>query len=129
MCPRIFGDYAPRNFDGGFNGMVSARDALRMSLNVPAVMVLERVGPVRFATTLENAGAAHRLSRQRKTRRRCPSRWAGSASRLRDITMLYAGIAGGGEAHAVARDAWTRRAANPFRLFGPAAAWYLHEIL
>ncbi len=29
--PTVFGDYAPKNFDGGFNGQVSARDALRMS--------------------------------------------------------------------------------------------------
>ena len=36
---------------------VTARDALRMSLNIPAVMALDRVGPLAFTLTLQNAGA------------------------------------------------------------------------
>lgn len=39
-----FGVYNPNNFDGEFNGLVSAGEALRWSLNVPAVQVLDRVG-------------------------------------------------------------------------------------
>lgn len=38
-----FGSYNPGNFDGEFNGLVSATEALRFSLNVPAVMALQRV--------------------------------------------------------------------------------------
>ncbi len=56
-APTNFGDYAPRDFDGGFQGEITAREALRMSLNVPAVMVLDRVGPLAFTLTLQNAGA------------------------------------------------------------------------
>ncbi|MGH6979844.1 MAG: transglycosylase domain-containing protein, partial [Stellaceae bacterium] len=56
-APTMFGDYAPKDFEGTFQGAVSATEALRMSLNVPAVMVLDRVGPLAFTTTLENAGA------------------------------------------------------------------------
>ncbi|MEJ0042815.1 MAG: penicillin-binding transpeptidase domain-containing protein [Rhizomicrobium sp.] len=56
-APTMFGDYAPKDFEGSFQGAVSATEALRMSLNVPAVMVLDRVGPLAFTTTLENAGA------------------------------------------------------------------------
>src|SRR5204863_2618251 len=52
-----FGDYAPTDFTGSFQGAVTARDALRMSLNVPAVMVLDRIGPLRFTLALSNAGA------------------------------------------------------------------------
>ncbi len=35
--PRWFADYSPKNYDGMFRGVVKAGDALRSSLNVPAV--------------------------------------------------------------------------------------------
>lgn len=39
-----YGLYNPENYDGKYRGLVSASYALRRSLNVPAVMVLNRVG-------------------------------------------------------------------------------------
>ncbi|MBN2205850.1 MAG: penicillin-binding protein 1C [Candidatus Aminicenantes bacterium] len=39
------GPYRPRNFDGSFHGRVRLRTALACSYNVPAVAVLETVGP------------------------------------------------------------------------------------
>ena len=39
-----FGVYRPANFDGRFRGITTAASALRMSLNIPAVSVLNRVG-------------------------------------------------------------------------------------
>ncbi len=39
-----YGMYSPENADGTYRGLVSATEALRRSLNVPAVVVLERVG-------------------------------------------------------------------------------------
>ena len=50
-----FGVYNPNNFDGEFNGLVSAGEALRWSLNVPAVQILDRAGvdaSVEFLRTL-----------------------------------------------------------------------------
>ena len=61
--PRRFGGYAPENFDRGFAGSITAADALRRSLNLPAVALLDRVGPLRFAATLRAAGAPLRLPR------------------------------------------------------------------
>ena len=61
--PRRFGGYAPENFDRGFTGSITAADALRRSLNLPAVALLDRVGPLRFAATLRAAGATLRLPR------------------------------------------------------------------
>ena len=55
---RRFGTYAPVNFDGRYRGTMSVADALRLSLNVPAVAVMERLGPHRFAHALEDAGVA-----------------------------------------------------------------------
>jgi penicillin-binding protein 1C len=46
--PVRYGSYAPENFDLTFQGTVSVRRALQMSLNVPAVAVLDKVGAHRF---------------------------------------------------------------------------------
>ncbi len=51
-----FGRYAPGNFDGLFNGPVTATEALRYSLNVPAVALLERVGVANFQGFLQHGG-------------------------------------------------------------------------
>jgi penicillin-binding protein 1C len=51
-----FGSYAPENFDGIFNGLVSAGQALQMSLNVPAVAMLDRVGLSEMQRFLQRAG-------------------------------------------------------------------------
>jgi penicillin-binding protein 1C len=126
-APTQFGDYAPHDFDGEFQGAVTARDALRMSLNVPAVMVLDRVGPLRFTLALSNAGA--RLSFP--TRGEAPSlpvALGGLGISLADITMLYSGIAEGGAARNLRYTASAPQGAA-HRLFGPVAAWYLRDIL
>ena len=57
-APQAFGDYRPGNFDAAFNGPVGAAQALRLSLNVPAVDLLDRVGPARFAARIGNGGIA-----------------------------------------------------------------------
>src|SRR4029077_10567765 len=58
---RYFGDYAPSDFDGRFQGEVSAREALQYSLNLPAVAVLDRLGAGRFIASLAAAGVPLRL--------------------------------------------------------------------
>ncbi|MEN9842751.1 MAG: penicillin-binding protein [Pseudomonadota bacterium] len=60
-APQHFGGYAPGNFQASFTGPVSVSEALQRSLNVPAVDVLERVGPERFAAVLRNAGLKLRM--------------------------------------------------------------------
>ncbi len=51
-----YGGYNPANFDGSHNGLVSATEALRLSLNVPAVMLLDRVGVDPLCAFLRKAG-------------------------------------------------------------------------
>jgi penicillin-binding protein 1C len=126
-APTLFGDYAPKDFDGAFQGAVTARDALRMSLNVPAVMVLDRVGPLAFTITLQNAGA--RLAFPAGgTAPTLPVALGGLGISLADITMLYSGIANGGEARGL-RFLADAPDAPDHRLFGRAAAFYLKKIL
>ena len=125
--PTNFGDYAPRDFDGGFQGEITARDALRMSLNVPAVMVLDRVGPLAFTLALGNAGA-HLAFPTHGSAPSLPVALGGLGISLADITMLYAGIAEGGSARGL-RYVADAPDAPRHRLFGAVASYYLHQIL
>src|ERR1043166_7214563 len=122
-----FGDYAPRDFTGAFQGAVTARDALRMSLNVPAVMVLDRIGPLRFTLALSNAGARLAFP-TRDDAPSLPVALGGLGISLADIPMLYAGIADGGVAKPL-RFTDNQPPARGHRLFGPVAAYYLRDIL
>lgn len=125
--PRDFGGWAPRNFDRGHQGLVTVREALQQSLNVPAVAVLDRVGPVRLAAALRQAGA--RLALPAGAPASLPLALGGAGITLEDLTMLYAAIADGGRAAPLsfARDA--PPAGSTARLFGPAAAWHLRDVL
>ncbi|HET9643741.1 MAG TPA: penicillin-binding transpeptidase domain-containing protein, partial [Burkholderiaceae bacterium] len=62
-APQSFGGYQPGNFQASFSGPVSVSEALQKSLNVPAVDLLDRVGPARFASQLRAAGIRLRMAR------------------------------------------------------------------
>ncbi len=94
--PRHFGGYAPENFDRGFAGHVTAADALRRSLNLPAVALLDRVGPLRFAATLKDAGVTLRLPQGADPA--LPLALGGAGITLRELTGLYADLATDGAA-------------------------------
>ena len=50
------GQYAPGNFDGTFEGPISAREALAGSLNVPVVRLAAELGPEAVLGTLRRLG-------------------------------------------------------------------------
>jgi penicillin-binding protein 1C len=50
--PIRYGSYAPENFDMTFQGTVTVRKALQMSLNVPAIALLDRVGSSRLTARI-----------------------------------------------------------------------------
>src|SRR5690348_6192321 len=56
--PTRYGSYAPENFDLTFQGTVTVRRSLQLSLNVPAIAVLGKVGVNRLSARLAQAGAA-----------------------------------------------------------------------
>ncbi len=56
--PLVFPDYRPSNFDPGFRGPVSARDALILSLNIPALALTRDLGPEGLLSRLREAGLA-----------------------------------------------------------------------
>ncbi len=93
--PRRFGAYAPEDFDRGFAGSVTAAEALRRSLNLPAVALLDRIGPLRFAAALQATGIALRLPPGADPS--LPIALGGAGITLRDLTALYAALGTDGE--------------------------------
>ncbi len=55
-APERFGGYAPEDFSRRFSGRVRAAEALRRSLNLPAVALLARYGPERFVAGMRGFG-------------------------------------------------------------------------
>src|SRR6202034_2608051 len=89
--PVSTGTYTPKDFDFGFKGTVAVREALQFSLNVPAIAVLDRVGPSRLAARLTQAGAALILPDGQTPG--LAIGLGGVGVKLSDLVMLYAGIA------------------------------------
>jgi penicillin-binding protein 1C len=125
--PVRFGGYAPENFDLVFQGTVTVRRALQLSLNVPAVAVLDKVGASRFAARLEQAGAAVTLP---------PGEAPGLAMglggvgvTLGDLVALYAGLARLGTTVALTERVTGEEGSTPRRLLDAAAAWYVGHVL
>ena len=127
--PTRYGSYMPENFDLTFQGVVTVRRALQLSLNVPAVAVLNKVGVNRLGARLSQAGAA--LVLPKGDAPGLAMGLGGVGVRLADLVMLYASLARQGEALPL-----TERQGDPAdngqtprRLLGPVAAWYVGNIL
>jgi len=116
--PRRFGAYAPENFDRGFAGSVTAAEALRRSLNLPAVALLDRVGPLRFAATLKAAGVPLRLPAGAVAS--LPLALGGAGITLRQAAALYAALGGDGSAAPLRLGEADKLAPQPF--LSPRAA-------
>jgi penicillin-binding protein 1C len=127
--PRHYGSYAPENFDLSFQGSVTARRALQSSLNLPAVALLDAIGPARFIARLRNAGA--RVVLPDDTAPGLAAALGGLGISLRDLASLYVGIARKGsvpELTETIADAGTL-AKKTRRIAGPVASWYVADIL
>lgn len=126
-----FGDYAPANFDRSFHGELTIREALQQSLNVPAVLVLDRIGPARFAERLRAAGVTLHFPRG-FLEPGLPLALGGVSISLWDLTTLYVGLArGGGVAPLVVEATGPDGAgkAAPMALMSPEAASQVRHIL
>lgn len=124
--PVAFGSYAPQNFDGEFRGELPVAEALRLSLNIPAVLLTDQVGPAHLMDALRRAGISADL----------PGGQAGLAVvlggvglTLTDLVQLYAMLANGGAAVELH---WNDAAAHKqgaHQIVSPAAAWQVSDIL
>ena len=126
--PIRFGSYAPENFDMTFQGTVPVRKALQMSLNVPAVALLDRVGASRLSSRLKQAGAHLELPKDETPG--LAMGLGGVGITLQDLVQLYSGLARLGNARPLL-EIQSRRdeAREPQRLLDQVAAWQVGNVL
>ncbi len=124
--PARYGTYAPENFDLAYQGTVTARQALQMSLNLPAVSLLSQVGPERFMARLRATGVKIKLPDG--TAPGLAVGLGGVGITLNDLARLYTGLARGGDAPTLKRR--VGEVQGPASRFTEAVpAWYVADIL
>lgn len=123
--PTAFGAYAPQNFDRSFRGTVTAREALQLSLNIPAVSLTEALGPARLIATLRRAGAKPVVPGGEPG---LAVALGGIGITLEDLVAAYAALARLGASVRLSATPDLAPADGP-RLFGAEAAWLTTDIL
>ena len=126
--PIRFGSYAPENFDLTYQGTVPVRKALQLSLNVPAIALLDRVGPSRLSARLTQAGANLVLPKEEAPG--LAMGLGGVGVTLQDLAMLYAGLPRLGTTRPL-REIMNDKddARDPLRLMDQVAAWQVGNVL
>lgn len=127
-----FNDYQPEDFDRVFRGAVTAREALSHSLNVPAVSLMERIGPASFLARMESAGVTLHLPAARTHAPGLALALGGEGLTLRDMAVLYCALGDEGIAKPLAwteEDAVRRKRSRGSRLVRPEAARQVLDIL
>jgi penicillin-binding protein 1C len=129
--PIRFGSYAPENFDMTFQGTVPVRKALQLSLNVPAIALLDRVGSSRLSSRLKQAGGNLVLPKDEAPG--LAMGLGGVGISLQDLAQLYAGLARLGAAKPLREIMQAQEKNNddrePMRLMDQAAAWQVGNVL
>ncbi|MDI1428976.1 penicillin-binding protein 1C [Polyangium sorediatum] len=121
------GTYAPGNFDGTFEGPISAREALAGSLNVPAVRLAAEVGEGRLLESLQSLGF---VSLDREARHYGLSLALGTGEvTLRELAGAYVALARGGERTPLRIVAGEEAAGEPSRVMDAAVASLVTESL
>ncbi|WP_322516947.1 penicillin-binding protein 1C [Rhodopseudomonas palustris] len=126
--PVRYGAYAPENFDMTFQGTVSVRKALQLSLNVPAIELLDRVGASRLASRLKQAGVGLVLPKDEAPG--LAMGLGGVGVRLTDLVQLFSGVARLGSVlplREIASDSNGER--ETLRLLDKVAAWQVGNVL
>lgn len=92
--PVNFNGYRPENYDESYRGKVSIEQALALSLNVPAVELLDKIGINDLNLLLANAGFNWITKNKRKTG--LSLILGGCGTTLEEMTALYASFANKG---------------------------------
>jgi penicillin-binding protein 1C len=126
--PIRFGPYAPENFDMTFQGTVPVRKALQMSLNVPAIALLDRVGASRLSSRLKQAGANLVLPKDEAPG--LAMGLGGVGITLQDLVQLYSGLARLGSTRPL-REIMNANddTRDALRLMDPVSAWQVGNVL
>lgn len=126
--PADFFGYRPRNFDMTYQGDVSIRQALQMSLNVPAVRLLSAVGPSRLMVRLRRGEV--RLKLPKNEAPGLAIALGGAGVSLKDLTQIYAALANRGHPVRLGDGVYEDPAQiEGDALMDPVAVWNVTDVL
>ena len=127
--PANFSGYRPKNFDMDYQGDVTVREALQMSLNVPAIRLLDAVGPVRLAARMRRGGVAPALPRDEAPG--LAIGLGGAGVTLEGLVQLYTGLANGGRVAPLRFHPADRggRDKGSEPILSPQAVWQIADVL
>ncbi|MDP9837326.1 penicillin-binding protein 1C [Neorhizobium huautlense] len=126
--PADFHGYRPRNFDMSYQGDVSIRQALQLSLNVPAVRLLDAVGPSRLMMRFRRADVKPALPIGEAPG--LAIGLGGVGVSLKDLVQLYAGLANRGQPVRLGDGVREKPGIDPADpLLEPVATWNVTDIL
>jgi len=123
--PTAFGNYVPRNFDGTFRGELTITQALRQSLNIPVVLLLDEIGPAHLMDAMRRIGMSPKLPGAQPG---LAVALGGVGLTLQDLVQLYATLAQGGQATALK---WMLSDTPQIRdqVVSRSSAWQVGQIL
>ncbi|MDW8015742.1 MAG: transglycosylase domain-containing protein [Bacteroidia bacterium] len=120
--PRPYGGYVPLNFEREkYRGLVSATQALILSLNAPAVELLERVGIHRFSEQ------GRLLNLHGLEKGRYASIVGAAEASLWRLLEAYTALASGGNKVKLRR--WASESVDRITIWDSAASWIVSNIL
>ncbi len=120
--------YTPENYDLQFRGNVTVNEALRQSLNIPAVKTLQQLTVPKFTQSLGAAGFYSVWQQRKKVG--LSMILGGVTVRLQELTALFSSFANGGRLHALR---WTTNApkdtGNGYMILSPPADYMVCKTL
>lgn len=125
--PHSYSGYRPRNFDLAYQGTVSVRKALQLSLNIPAISLLQSVGPDRLLARLRRSDVHVRLPKNKSVG--LAIGLGGLGVSLRDLVQLYTALPRGGVAVSLSDGLNGPDRPGLQRSLGKVASWYVQDIL
>ncbi len=123
--PAVYGHYQPTNFHRHFSGPVNASSALKQSLNLPAVQLLDHIGPHKLYTDLKRTGLKFNFAKAAKPN--ISMALGGVSTRFEDLMSLYSSLTNKGLAVKVRLTQNTM--ASSQRLMSEGAAWIIYQAL
>ncbi len=127
--PTRFGSYQPENFNRRYHGQVRIYEALSHSLNVPAVMALDKVGTDRFEAALNLSGSHIKKPSSISGDTGLALALGGVGMRVEDLAVLYAALANEGKARPLVWLENKKPATKYYQLMQEASAQKITDIL
>jgi penicillin-binding protein 1C len=126
--PADFFGYRPRNFDMSYQGDVTVRDALQLSLNVPAVKLLDAVNPAKLLIRFRRAEVRPVLPANETPG--LAIGLGGVGITLKDLVQLYTALANRGQPVRIGDGVSNQPGKiDGEALLEPVAVWNIADIL